>query len=540
MRISQRMDVRLTMGGEPTFVSIDDPDGEEWNTAALGPDKRRLAANSFIDCKINTRRTGLRISGKASGIPASSCRAGRSTVSGGAMASRCGSTRNCSRTSALDYGATAASAQTFSGRGRGATGPVDQTMFPAYEDAFYYLWRERRLPVERRSVRFAARGSAGTSTTRDVFSAGSRQRGRLCVADCARRCRRTLAHRPLVPAARTLLSAPGDSPLGLRLPLDSQPWVAQGDYPYVHPPDPTQTLAAARAHTQRSGGKIARGERERPSACAVESRQRSRCAAPRRNLRIGCTRTAMCAEARNGVLYMFMPPASALEDYLEMRQRRGRRGASAQSQPVVLEGYEPPSDPRLNSFRVTPDPGVIEVNIHPSSSWDELVASHDASVRGSAAVAAHAPRSSCSMGVTPERAAAITSCSAARRRRFALPAAAGSAAQSDLVLAQPSGAVVSVLRLVHRADARRRRVSMKRATIRCTNSSSRSSSSRRRSSACPPWLVDRLLRNLLIDVTGNTHRAEFCIDKMYLARRTRPVASDCSSCARSRCRRTRA
>ena len=110
--------------------------------------------------------------------------------------------------------------------------------------------------------------------------------------------------------------------------------------------------------------------------------------------RLAITRTAMCAEPRDGVLYMFMPPTEAARGLPGAGRGSRRRSAEALSQPVMLEGYEPPSDPRLNSFRVTPDPGVIEVNIHPSASWDELVERTRAPLRSRARVAAHRPRNS--------------------------------------------------------------------------------------------------------------------------------------------------
>ena len=83
-------------------------------------------------------------------------------------------------------------------------------------------------------------------------------------------------------------------------------------------------------------------------------------------------RTALCVEPRHGRLHIFMPPMATLEDYLDLRGCRGRHRRRAGT-PVVIEGYPPPFDPRLNVLKVTPDPGVIEVNMHPTSSWDEMV-----------------------------------------------------------------------------------------------------------------------------------------------------------------------
>src|SRR6185503_6002146 len=148
------------------------------------------------------------------------------------------------------------------------------------------------------------------------------------------------------------------SPMGYRLPLDSLPWAAPGQRPTLHAPDPLQRFPALppyqQIHFQRAISAPAAEARPGPfeSAAAI-------------------TRTAFCAEPRNGVLYVFMPPVEALEDYLEL-VAAAEATAEVMNQPILFEGYEPPRDPRLLHFRITPDPGVIEVNIHPASSWQEL------------------------------------------------------------------------------------------------------------------------------------------------------------------------
>jgi uncharacterized protein (DUF2126 family) len=157
---------------------------------------------------------------------------------------------------------------------------------------------------------------------------------------------------------------PGDSPIGYRLPLDSQPWTAVGDYPFIHAPDPTRDFPALASHAA-----IRRQFQRRDPQRAAEVVD----APPKRHESAAAlARTSLCAEARDGVLYVFMPPVHELEDYLEL-VGAVEAVAEALAQPIIIEGYEPPGDPRLQHFRVTPDPGVIEANVQPCASWGELV-----------------------------------------------------------------------------------------------------------------------------------------------------------------------
>jgi uncharacterized protein (DUF2126 family) len=299
--------------------------------------------------------------------------------------------------------------------------------------------------------------------------------------------------------------------MGFRLPLDSQPWVAEGEYPHIFPRDTMQARPPLPASTEiRLQSDRAKKAREPVGAQDDGAPQMHESAS-------GVIRTAMCAEVRNGVLYIFMPPVRQLEEYLEL-VAAVEVTAEAMGQPVLLEGYDPPADSRLVYFRITPDPGVIEVNIHPSARWDEL----------------------------QERTTFLYE--AARESRLSTEKFmidgrhAGTGGGSHFVLGGPTPADSPWLR---RPDLLRSLLSywnnhpslsylFSGLFLGPTSQAPRLDEARNDSvrevevafremerqtqaeyGACPPWLVDRLFRHLLIDVTGNTHRAEFCIDKLY-------------------------
>jgi uncharacterized protein (DUF2126 family)/transglutaminase-like putative cysteine protease len=498
----RRLDVRLTMGGEPTFVSLDDRDGEEWNTQALGPTKRALGADLLMKLRCHFGSNGVVHFGQGKWYPgeqlprwALGCywRTDRQPI-----------WRDPSLLAdeRRDYGLTTDAAERFARALARALDVTDQHVQPGFEDIWYFLWRERRLPANVDPFDARLEDELERERLRRVFSRGLQAPVGYAL--------------PLVPAGvrggwRTgpwflrderMYLIPGDSAMGYRLPLDSLPWVSVSDYPYLRehdPMDPRPPLPSferlrrpASPLHQRSGvdGAPARGE-----------------SAP------WIVRTALCTEVRNGILYVFTPPMPSAEEYLALVAAIESTAADL-GMPVILEGYPPPADDRLQHFQITPDPGVIEANMHPVSSWDELV--EQTTVLYDAAYQAR---------LTTEK--------------FLMDGRhVGTGGGNHFVLGGPTAADSPLLR---RPDLLRSLVAywhnhpslsylFSGLFLGPTSQAPRVDEARHdsvyeleiafqqlpeRDRAVEPWLVDRVFRHLLTDVTGNTHRAEFCIDKLY-------------------------
>ena len=505
-------DVRLTMGGEPTFVSVEDADGPEWTSAALGPKKRKLAVELFLKMRDRFTSGALLHFGQGKWYPgellprwALGCYWRRDGV---AIWEEPGLVADENK----DYGYTAEKAKVFLEALTRRLQVNSSLITPAYEDVLYYVWKERKLPVNIDPLDSKLKDPIEREQLARVFEQGL---GAVvgyflplrCVPSKSGTPRWT--SQPWFVRPKHLFLIPGDSAMGYRLPLDSLPWTKPEDVVWSYEPDPFQKRV-----------KLPKKPERRPdlfSAPLVPDEPEPR--GDTKDLKKGesspwISRPAICIQPRDGKLFVFMPPMEYLADYLDLVAAIEDTAVHLQM-PVMIEGYTPPYDPRISVLKVTPDPGVIEVNVQPAGSWDELVENttelyelarqcrlgtekfmidgrHSGTGGGNHIVIG---------GATPEDSAFL-------RRPDLLRSLVGYWQNHPSLSYLFSGLFIGPTSQHPRVDEARTD-SLYELEIAFSQIPDAGTPN------IPPWMVDRVFRNLLIDLTGNTHRAEVCIDKLY-------------------------
>jgi uncharacterized protein (DUF2126 family)/transglutaminase-like putative cysteine protease len=493
-------DVRLTMGGEPTFVSVDDMESAQWNTDALGADKLRLAKTLLLKLRDHFASTGMLHYGQGKWYPGEE-------VPRWALGLfwRKDQQPLWTRPELLaridkNYGHDVGSAEKFALKLSSLLGLPENYVQAAYEDALHYLLQEQKIPKNIDILASKVDDDLGRRRLARLLEQGFKKPSGYVLP---------LAREPMESSwtssiwqvkRERLILTPGDSPMGLRLPLGDLPQAKEADIPVDRDPFEERDSLQARQDIHF------------PIEPHPATEQRLAAAVKPESLGLNLVRTAMCIESRDGKVHLFMPPLHSLEHYIELVAAI-EETASALGMPVIIEGYEPPRDPRMQKLLVTPDPGVIEVNVHPVSSWRELQAN------------------------TTELYALARESRLAAEKFMLDGRHTGTGGGNHITLGGATPADSPILR---RPDLLRSLVTFWQhhpslsyifsgAFVGPTSQAPRVDEGRDEmlyemeiafqqmpeGLADQPWLIDRLMRNLLIDITGNTHRAEFCIDKLY-------------------------
>ncbi len=553
-------DVRLTMGGEPTFIAAGDMDAEEWNSEALGPTKRRLSGRliralvpewcpgAVLQYAVGKHYPGEQLPRWA--INAIWRRDGQPVWTDPALLASDDDKHT-------PHGrADSGDARVFARSLARALGLDPSRVLPAHEDIHYYLWREHRLPAN--------------VIVEDAKLADPLERARLArvygqglAADVGSvlPLRRTVRNGERVwQTGRWLLRSdllflvPGDSAIGFRLPLQSLEWAEAGliehgvardpfaprgplpdRSPFVSRSDrrqayaiglpPETSDAADAAESAAALGELPTPPRPpaplRTSTPAGPSLDMLRPQPPAEPLyaeeetdddAARMVRTALTVEAREGLIHVFLPPLYLIEDWLDLVSAI-EGVASELNRKVILEGYAPPHDSRIQTFSVTPDPGVIEVNVHPALTWSEHVerttflykAARDLGL-GTEKFLLDGRHVGTGGGNHVVMGGATPSDSPFLRRPDLLKSLLGFWHNHPSLSYLFSGLFIGPTSQHPRIDEARQDAlaELEIAFAQITPGA-----------RTPFWLIDRLLRNLLADMTGNTHRTEFCIDKLY-------------------------
>ncbi|MBE9606419.1 transglutaminase family protein [Acetobacteraceae bacterium H6797] len=528
-------DVRLTMGGEPTFVSATDMEAPEWNTAALGPTKRAYAGRLIRRLRdlwskgaVLQYAQGKQYPGEQLPRWALYCHWRKDGLPLWNDASLLGGDNdkgNAKAEDAIDF------AQRLAARLDVDPGMVIQP----YEDIHYYLWREKKLPANVTVEAAKLRDPLERARLARVFGQGlgSAVGAVLPLRRMALGGERSWQSGQWFFRDGPMFLLPGDSPIGFRLPLESLPWIdpkelmleAESETDPFAPPSTLPNADEILARARKAGE--ARRRRDAELAALKQMglvtgggdaigdepfRPLPRQLPELADLSPDVVRTALAVEARDGLVHIFLPPLYAEEDWVDLVAAVEATAAET-GQKVILEGYLPPSGPNLEHFSVTPDPGVIEANIHPAKTWEEITTR-----------TAQLYEEARKVGLATQK--------------FMLDGRhvgtgggnhvvmGGDSAEASPFLRRPD-LLKSLLGFWHNHPSlsflfaglfigpTSQHPRIDEARQDSLNELEIAFSQVRPFESVPPWLTDRLFRNILADMTGNTHRTEFCIDKMY-------------------------
>lgn len=487
----QANDVRLTMGGEPTFVSIDDMESEEWNTAADGEHKRELAS------KLSTRllevfgKGGVLHHAQGKWYPGEALPRWLIGIHWRKDGKPIWNDPSLLASFSEEYKIPRNITKRFLKTLGGFLGCKTNSVMPAYEDAFYFLWEEGKLPVDVNPKKYNKDDSHLRRKLGEILENGI---GEVVghVYPLTKKNSKWLTNKWKF-RNKHLFLTPGNSAIGLRLPLGALP---------QDPPIPSEPTAEVELFEPSPDLPIP-GE-------ALQKRLKMKSNGhPRKHPYV---RTAICAEVRENKLFLYLPPLDSAEDFLDLVASI-EATAKELNVPVILEGYEPPRDNRLEVLKVTPDPGVIEVNVHPAKNWQELTdntltlyeeakqarlgtekfmldGKHTGTGGGNHVTLG---------GVTPADSPLLRN---PQLLRSLLTFWQHHPGLSYLF----SGAFIGPTSQAPRVDEARLEnlYELEIAFSQIPDDEE-----------VPFWITDRLFRHLLTDITGNTHRAEFCIDKLY-------------------------
>jgi len=481
--------VQLTMGGEPTFVSIDDMDGPEWNTAALGKKKLELSGKLLQSLKAHYAPKGFYHHGQGKWYPGEQLPRWALGIFWRTDHKPIWHHPELLATPADDSKVPQAAARKFLKNLCTELGIPDTCMVPGFEDREFYLTKEGSLPKNVSVADSKLKDPQERARVRKVFDQGLNTQVGFALPITASDNRWQSS--PWKFRRGKMFLVPGDSPMGLRLPLDSLPWTIEREVDFAK--DPFDDWEALEYPINPKGKK-------------------KKMPAGKQKVKQKIIHTALCVQVRDDKLYIFMPPLPRLESYLALLDHI-ETVATKEKLPVIFEGYEPPKDPRVRKLMITPDPGVIEVNIHPASSWNELIKTTST---------LYEQARECRLGT----------------EKFMLDGkhtgtgggnhvTLGAAKAEDSPFLRRPDLLASMLRYWQNHPSLSYLFSGQ--FIGPTSQAPRIDEARDdnlyeleiamqqlpKAGGDKPWLIDRILRNFLIDLTGNTHRSEFCIDKLY-------------------------